>query len=445
MRAPGIDRSPGSTRGRLGIVPVVVAAALGACEPDPAPDTRTAVRDSAGVRIVENAAEPAARWGAREAVRVGELDGPESVTFNRIADLEVAGDRVYVLDGPDGRIKAYTRAGEHAFSFGGAGEGPAEFLGASQLLLRGDSLTVYDHRLVKLAHFDLAGELIGTQRPRFSEGGLFLGAGVEPIPGGFAAWTASGSCRLPPPEDLRTIWTLFTTGPDGTPVDTIAVATGRSGVAAYLPDLTGCTVVSRLAGRAWHVSVARDGRIAYADGDRYEIHVVDASRGPAILDNSAPSAGSPSGARPSLIVRRSVDPSPVTASERAAHRDRIFDPERPFPLSPALARAVEAAWDTTPEFATWPHFSALRFDDGGRLWARRTYRAGEATATWDVFGPDGVLGAEAVLPSRLEVRLIESGTVWGVERAHLGIEQIVGYTLVRAEGNGLEEASAPVH
>lgn len=423
-------------RRRLGVLPILVAAAAGACRPDPAPDAGTTVHDSAGVRIVENTAQPAERWSVREVVRIGELDGPESVTFHRIADVEVAGDRVYVLDAGDHTVKAYDRAGAYVLGFGREGEGPADFRGPSQLIARGDTLTVFDARLGKLAHFDREGELLSTRRPRFQTSGVFSPVGLEPVPGGFVAWTASSSCRFPPPEDLRVPWTLFEAALDGEPVDTLVATRGRSGVPIYPADLTGCTVVPRLAGLTPLVAVSPHGRVAYGDGDRYEVLVLRAGSRRAGSDGAAPGrAAAEAHARPlEAIVRRSVEVRAVTAEERARHRAAIFDPDRPYPLQGALRRAAEAALDTTPEFDTWPAYAALRWDSEGRLWVRRTASPSLEPVLWEVFDADGGLIADIELPVLLDVKVIESDTVWGVERGAFGVERLVGYALVRDGG-----------
>lgn len=392
---------------------------VAACADDPAVDDRAAVaRDSAGIRIVEHTGPPATRWSATEVVRVGEIDGPASTTFHRIADLEMVGVRVYVLDAGDALVKSYDRgSGAFASSFGGQGGGPAEFEGAAHLIRRGDTLSVYDYRLVKFAHFDTAGTLLGTERARFSEDAPFFAAGMEPVPGGLVAWTAAGGCRMPPPEDRRVAWTLLATGPDGSGLDTIVVRRGRSSHALYPPDGRGCSVVSRLAGREPHISVSTDGRIASGEGDDYRIEL---RRMPA--------------GRPESIFGRRVDPLPVTDEERSAYRDGLLSPDRAYPLDARYRRALEAAWDTTPEFETWPHYSALRFDARGRLWVRRTHRLGAEVATWDVFDDVGALVASVDLPARLEVHRIEADTIWGVERVEFGVEQLVGYALASDGG-----------
>lgn len=387
------------------------------CGDQPRSADAPATRDSAGIRIVENAGPTAATWSATEVVRVGDIDGPESTTFHRIADLEVIADRVYVLDAGDAVVKVYDRAGAYLASFGGPGQGPAEFEGAEQLIRRGDTLSVYDYRLVKFAHFETAGTLLGTERARFSEDAPFLGAGMEAVSGGLVAWTASGSCRLPPPEDRRVLWTLLATESNGLVLDTLAVRPGRSGISLYLPDDAGCTVVSRLAGRVPHIAVSADGRIAFGEGDGYRIELI---RMP--------------GGRLEAIFGRRLDPLPVTDEERSTHRRDVLNPDRPYPLDARFRRVLEAAWDTTPAFETWPHYSALRFDAQGRLWVRRTYRTGAEVAKWDIFEETGGLFASAELPARLEVRLIESDTIWGVERVEFGVEQLVGYALERGGG-----------
>jgi hypothetical protein len=162
--------------GRMGItraaLVLTVVAAVAGCGGDAgARAADPLVRDSAGVRIVENPAELPAElvWTAVEAVSIGSVDGDLDETFNRVADIGVTeAGRVYVLDPGDNVVKVYDAGGAHVITFGGEGEGPAEFRGASRLALRGDSVVVFDFRLMKLASFDADGGLLGTARTELS-------------------------------------------------------------------------------------------------------------------------------------------------------------------------------------------------------------------------------------------------------------------------------------
>lgn len=109
------------------------------------------VRDSAGVRIVENGAMPAARWrvDAEPLFTVGWDEGDPDFTWPQSGRIlpdggavvgEFAEGRIYRL-GPDGTVVE---------TVGRKGEGPGEFQGFDAILLEGDSILVSDGRLLRV-------------------------------------------------------------------------------------------------------------------------------------------------------------------------------------------------------------------------------------------------------------------------------------------------------
>jgi hypothetical protein len=105
------------------------------------------VRDSAGVRIVENA-RPA--WGEGEGWRsspeplvdVGLAEGDAAYQFGRVAGaLRLDDGRIVVADGQANELRWFDAAGRHLKTAGRKGGGPGEFDGLHALLrLPGDSV-----------------------------------------------------------------------------------------------------------------------------------------------------------------------------------------------------------------------------------------------------------------------------------------------------------------
>ena len=91
---------------------------------------RTLVRDSAGVRIVENARPPDGsrldwRLGPEPLVSIGQLDGEEPYLFERVFGATMLTDGRIVIgdDGPK-ELRVFDRGGNHLETWGGAGGGP---------------------------------------------------------------------------------------------------------------------------------------------------------------------------------------------------------------------------------------------------------------------------------------------------------------------------------
>src|SRR5690606_23485426 len=93
-------RTPART---LAALAAAATLAAGCAADRPGGAVGSAVRDSAGIRIVESRGAGAwsaeAAWTAAEAVSIGVVDGPEEYTFGRITDVAALPDgSVAVLD-----------------------------------------------------------------------------------------------------------------------------------------------------------------------------------------------------------------------------------------------------------------------------------------------------------------------------------------------------------
>jgi len=123
-----------------------------------------AVRDSAGVRIVDHTGE-AAEWSlGAPTLDLGEAEreGPEQ--FYRVAGATLLrdGSVLAVADGGSGEIRLFDAAsGVHLETWGGRGEGPGEFMAPGRLQrLSGDSLAVWDFRAEQLTILDPSGSFV---------------------------------------------------------------------------------------------------------------------------------------------------------------------------------------------------------------------------------------------------------------------------------------------
>lgn len=392
----------------LGLLVVAVG-----CDTGPA-DRGTSVRDSAGVRIVENSTTAVETWTVADtsAVEIGRATGPPARQFDRIRAARILSDGgVAVADGGTRQVRVFGPDGEHRFTVGGEGPGPGEFRSLDGLeALDGDTLVVWDRRSARLSLFGPGGELVRTLTadglrgetvdPRGLVGVLPDGAFV--VHRGFApeeVLSASGVAQLAAP--------VVRVGPEGTELDTLARPPGP---AQYVTTTSGGEGVIRtdlLLAAAPHVE-AGAGRIFAADGGRWEVRVLR-----------------PDGTLEALIRRRQT-------LRPARERDVEAAIERRVGQAPARVREpLRRRLEETPARDTLPAISDLLVDATGDLWAREFTPDPDDTGLWWVFDGRGRLRAAVRTPPGLRVEAVGRDRVIGVHEGGLGVERIRVHRLER--------------
>jgi hypothetical protein len=414
---------------------LAVSAACWACAEGGTGGATVAVRDSAGIAIVESSAAPDTIVAA-QTISIGAVEGDEAYTFNRIAGLVVSETGlVYVLDSGDNVVKVYDAAGTHVRTFGGEGEGPAEFRAASRLALEGDTVIVYDYRLQKLARFTPDGELLRSDRTELPIMTFGFPARLEPVAGGFLAVMSTG-CSLPRPDDLRPQWRLLLLDRNAAVRDTLALLHDRAQIALYGERF--CSGLTALAAPTHALAVRPDGLLAYGDGDPNEILLLriatpDSAAAGAAASPSPPYPLDPRDVwampQPERIIRGTEPRAAVTADEKDAFMAQHTAPD----TTPAgaldfeRASVVETAIDSLGLPTEWPAFTSLMFDDEGRLWAGRPARAEAVERAWVVYAEDGASLALVRLPPGFTLRAFHDGIAWGTERDELDVSYVRGY------------------
>ena len=131
------------------------------------------IRDSAGVRIVENPRPPADTrlgWevGTEPAVSIGALEGEEPYLLDRVRGaLTLADGRIVVADIGSNELRVFDAWGRYQSTWGGTGDGPGEFenlLGFDRW--PGDSLITWFAQGRRLTVFDNRGQLRPDLRAR---------------------------------------------------------------------------------------------------------------------------------------------------------------------------------------------------------------------------------------------------------------------------------------
>jgi hypothetical protein len=371
-----------------------------------------AVRDSAGITIVENAvpawtAETAWRLESSPSLTIGTVEGaPEYQMFQVRDALRLADGTIVVADGGSREIRFYDPAGTHVRSVGGEGEGPGEYRIPGLLArYRTDSLIVWDGNLDRGTVLALDGTLartfdghgIGTPfyyvYDVFGDGALLgrMDQGVDPdtLDLGLQRFNA----------------TYFRMDPTGR-VDTIGVLFGNEEL-VYVSDRGTAMTGMGFGRRAVHATTGD--LLHYGSSDTWEIRTYT------------------SGGEPRRITRRLDGNVPVTQALIDAHKEASLARY----TNPATLRSMEARFAATPWPETLPAYSDLKVDAQGNLWVADYLAPGEEQPRWTVFDAEGRMLGTIKTPIGFTIHDIGSDYLLGVERGELDVEQVVLYRLTR--------------
>jgi len=397
---------------------------LGACGEGQTPSSAFAVRDSAGVEIVESFAPvwpPAPAWhvATEPVLQIGDIDGPEPYQLDRVVGaVRLSDGRIVLADGGSRRIRYYDRSGRHLTDAGGRGGGPGEFGSLSGIYrMPGDSVAGWDVLAKRLSVFDDNGAFGRAVTPDRVTGmsaslrGVFADGSAVVSPGK----TAQALQTLEPGEYRDpVVYLRFASG--GAFLDTIAVAPGTESVAYREETTFGNDPI--LFGRNHYVALGGD-RFYAGDSDALQVTM-----------------STPDGT-PLRIIRRAGTPRAVTPADleearrlaaESAQRGRLM-------LAQALGRPV-AEPDPTGYVhrETYPAFNRLLVDAEGHLWVRAYPAPGAEARTWSVFDPAGRWLGDVEMPERFEVFEIGGDYVLGRWQDEDDVHYIRVYPLVKPRG-----------
>jgi len=382
-----------------------------------------AVRDSAGITIVENAA-PAwsddAAWtlSAEPTLAMGAPEGDPDHEFYQIAGATRLSDgTIVVANAGTQQLRFYAADGTLLRSVGRKGSGPGEF----QMLMMmigtpGDSLLTFDGMNRRMSVFGPDGGHVrdfgGTEATNpilmLVQGRLNDGSYVAQV-ANRQFGPAMFERKAGPTRDSVYILRLDSAG---TPVDTLGLFPGpRSDV--QMIEFGGRTVPMPIMipfSPTAHVATAA-GQVYVGVSDSYEI-----------------GAYTPSGELTALI-RRPYQPRPVTEVEiedtRARLTEMIEDQSNPF-----AAQIGEAYRNVTyPE--TMPAFGEMIVDRAGYLWVADPVGIPDEPRIWSVFDRDGVWLGRVSTPPRFNVREIGMDYLLGHATDDLEVERVLLYALAK--------------
>lgn len=398
------------------LVTVLIAAA---CGPGEQAARGPTVRDSAGVRIVENApADTVDVWRLSEdpVLEIGTVQGAAEQQLDGVGDVARAPDgTILVAERRSRQLSVFDSAGRHLRTAGGEGGGPGEFRYLSGLAwLPGDTLAAWDRRQGRLSLFTPDGSLVRTRTltPPGDGGSVRLlgvlesGDLVAGASGSFGGEDGPSDGRYQRPLSIhrygagRSPETQLTRVRGDEMYRTSYRSDGREGFLLFPHPF----------GASTSVAVGRD-RICVSTGERFEVR-----------------CRSPEG-RLLTVVRDSVRRRPVTdgAIDRLLE-SRLEDVEQ-REFRRRLREAYESVRDVPDRM---PAVDRLIIDSEGDLWVR-VYRPeyGEGGRPWRVFGPDGVRRARVTMPGGFRPYAIEGDRIAGRWTDDLGVNHVRVYGLRR--------------
>ncbi len=406
------------------VIPVLfVATAFAACAEQPPPSSAV-VRDSAGIRIVENTApmwEEGQAWhlSTEPVVDIGAVSGDPNYELFRVGSAVRLDDgRFVIANNGTQELRFYDSNGVHLLTAGGPGGGPGEFKRLTWVhRFRGDSLIAYQWYPPRSVVFDNDGRVQREIPQDQIEGrrGMVVGVTDE---GGFLASvsTAPGG----EPEGLvRDTMILYYKASDDSPWASVAEYLGTEMVYQHFPQ--GFTFDPPLFARMTGIAVHGD-RFHLAATDLFEIKTYSVT---GMLE---------------MVTRRHVPVREV----RQAHVEMLLGErlEKEASADDAFRRLKEKGMRETAA-ATLPAFglpstrwefaltSPIHVEEVWNLWVRESHLNEEDQSQWSVFDSAGMWQGQVAMPVGLIVLNIGSEYVLGLWRDADDVEHVRMYELVK--------------
>ncbi|HEX7050891.1 MAG TPA: 6-bladed beta-propeller [Longimicrobiales bacterium] len=421
---------------RLRVIPAVAlpCVALAACSPDAAPAGGAAapggvnVRDSAGIRIVENAGplwteETAWTLAHAPAIEIepGGTDSTQYYLYGAIAVERLGDGRLVVANRGMLQLLVFDSLGTFLRSVGRRGGGPGEFTGMYGLYrCAGDALVVDES--TRLSFFDAQLHFVRAERLDRHPGDGYQS--VEGIAPDCSALLVLDRELVTPPFEPGAFdqgHTLYWSGLGTGARDTVARFPGPE---AVVLDFAGVSYPRALPWGRRPVWVANGEEVYLGLSDGFEIRVFGRRGGL------------------SRIIRWAAARQPVTRADRALfaakreqHVQKHPEEARVFPTLDAFPSVPDAK----------PAYSRLLVDDEGNLWVREypasvagqpsVYHPGpdDDPVAWWVFDPTGRLLGRIHIPAALRVRGVQDDYIIGVWWDELDVEHVQLYRLRKPE------------
>lgn len=399
--------------------------------PDPQAIPQHQIRDSAGIRIIENR-RPADgsrlgwRIGPEPALTIGSVGGNEAFQLHRVDDaFKLADGRLVVANGGSHQLLVFDEAGDYLAAWGQKGEGPGDFggeWGGDAFGFRlfwaepwpGDSIAVCH------GTFSLGLDLFSTFDSDGKHGRIVNLAPDgsrtrcrEVLPDGSILASREPKWSGYPPTGMqRNEMEFFLLGGDGVRRAELGSHPGAEEF-YYLDETVFPPFSFWMLDPPFQQTVvwgAWEGLAIVTPSDRYEIR-----------------AYGPDGTL-QRIVRRDHAVRLPTATDLESYRtgelESIRGSEYREMMTPVLA-----ALEVPPSF---PAFSAIEVDALGYLWVREYNLPGDDRALWTVFDSGGIVQGFVETPPDLEIYEIGEDYILGKVYGELRVEYVQVWGLVRS-------------
>jgi len=379
--------------------------------------TRVAVRDSAGITIVENHGRlrpDVSGWAVapEPILSIGTLEGEWTDQLYGVREaMRLPDGRIVIGNAGTEEIRIYGPDGSFLNVFGGDGEGPGEFQGLSLTgILPGDTLVAVGQRnhRISLVH---------------PESGFIRSVTPEGLPDGpFSAYGLFADGRMVVQAGFHFNTEQMSSGPTRQLVTYYSAQMDGSDLVEY-PALQGSELWMNMGedyvsimqvpfGKRPAVAVTPN-RLYLGSGDAYEIL-----------------AYTPDGALES-VIRLDQEPAVLTQNlidlyieERVAEAADDMD----------QAREIRSGYNDVPFPETIAAYQSFRTDPLECLWVEEGRLPGDNVPVWSIFDTEGVLQARVSLPE--DVDLLEAGVdyILGLVRDEFDVEYVQMFRLERPTG-----------
>lgn len=378
------------------------------------------VRDSAGIRIVENTRPSFGRsvWrlSADPAVTIGTAEGDENAQLYQVRDaLRLDDGTIVIANAGSFQLKYFDATGRFITNFGREGGGPGEFSGFQALAkvwrTSGGGVAAWGGPPPQMSTLDANGQFVASHS--FSqEPGPF----PQPIDALAGGRVVSYHTR-DPYQDSSSEAPVGTIRRDSLRFVWYSADDAEWGEIAWLPGREEQTYESR-GRRYWGTNpfgslpafAVGDSSFYYGSAHRYEIRRY-----------------APDGTLQSLIRRTESDRTLSSSSIDAYIENRMTN----APDDPSQRREWRAALEAARFPDRIPAYRRIQVDRVQDLWVQAYSLPGDPAAAWSVFGPDGAWLTDVTTPIDFTIYEIGDDYVLGLWQDADDVEYVLMYELIK--------------
>ena len=401
---------------KIRIAGMVFALCALACQEDrqnPA-GLESEARDSAGVRIVENARPPEGSrlgWtiGPEPSLSIGVLEGEEPYMLHwAFNSVTLSDGRIVVANSGTQEVRMFDASGTHLATWGGSGEGPGEFRSLTRVAAwPGDSIIAWYSQGLGLSVFDSQGNYGRSFTLQSGQDTIWL----RPRP--MAARGDGTIMSIMDPEDADTAVVEIWDG-DGVlvgslgkhPSTPVIVSTNERGNR----ELSGIAYGRQLVTGLW-------GDLIFASPtSTYEVRAFRAG-----------------GTLARIVRREHVLRAPADADLEPWIEEQVGMVASSPGLPEGFVDRMRQALQSRPLAETFPAFSTILPDAAGNLWVREyDFPLEERPAPlWTVFDPEGRVLGFVETPKGLRITQIGADYILGHAEDGVGVERVQVWPLER--------------